>query len=117
MEHVLDMNPRMHAKRIMDRSSNDIRMYAQIMQKDCPCEDHEGPHDLHLSRIQLYENYHRLSGIFDHYTEISNNPRMMNELLAFFFMEMERQKDFVVDIHLRNWALPFQGNEHGSTVT
>jgi hypothetical protein len=48
---------------------------------------------------------------------MSQNPRMINELLAFFSMEMERQKDFVVDIHLRNWALPLEEGGNGSTVT
>ena len=117
MQDVLDTNPRIIANQLLNSSLADIKLFSDVLHKDCLCDDHHGPHDLHVTRVILLDNFRKLFDLFDHNPQFMHNVRMINELLGFFSAEMQRQQDFITDVHLRNWAYPGKVGENDSAIT
>lgn len=113
----MEANPKFIAKRLMDRSLREVKIVADLLQKDCECTDHIGPHDIQLSRIRLLENYHKLSDVFDYYPILTQNPRAINELFGFFAAELERVEDLKGDINVLAWMNPARSNQDNGDTT
>lgn len=120
---VLSINPKIFAKHLMEKGMRHIRLYAETLHKDCRCPDHDGPHEPHVSRLRLMENYSRLHDAIEHYGITSSNIRLVVDLLMFFDLEMDRQSDLITDSRLNAWSFGNRTSEwpdeetSGSTIT
>lgn len=118
---ALDTNPRIIAKMLMEKSMRDVKMYASLSIKDCPCIDHDGSHEIHASQIRLMENFSRLHDSFNSFVGHQNADRLAADMLLFFEAEIERQMDLSTEVHLASWALAYRDDAdrdtHGSSVT
>lgn len=121
---VLDINPRTIAKHLMEKGMRHIRLFSETLHKDCRCVDHEGPHEPHVSRLRLLENYGRLHQAMENYGITPANIRLVSDLLMFFDAEMDRQSDLITDSRLNAWAysnrttdFPEEEEPSGSPVT
>lgn len=93
-------HPQEKANGILTKLNRQLSFLATELPIDCQCEDHIGPHQVHLSRTILLSNFKVL---FDHLQHGQINEftaQVINAVLDVLDSESQRQVDLMSELPL-----------------